>query len=296
MAVSVYELVTDRIIEQMKEGVIPWEKPWSGVANGAFNRISKRSYSLLNQMLLKHDNEYATYKQWKSLGGRIRKGERPEIVVFWKICSFNDKESQERSDEGHIKQVPLLRYIDVYNISQVDGVTPLVRIPRKYAEPMEEADRLIKGYLERENITLKHIECDRAWYSQTKDLIVLPLMQQFSGTAEYYSTLVHESVHSTMHQDRCNRVDDRKGKQALFGSEEYSKEELVAELGSASFLHMLNIETAKSFRNSTAYIQNWLSVLRNDTRFVVSAASKAEKAIKYILGDQATAMEQLIFE
>lgn len=88
-----------------------------------------------------------------------------------------------------------------------------------------------------------------------------------------------------MKKSRCNRAEDRKGRLVAFGSNEYSKEELVAEIGSVSLMNILGIETNKSFRNSNAYIQNWLSVLKNDVKFIVSASSKAEKAVKYILGD-----------
>ena len=86
-----------------------------------------------------------------------------------------------------------------------------------------------------------------------------------------------------MKESRCNREEERKGKIAAFGSEEYSKEELIAEIGSANLMNIIGIETRKSFRNSAAYIQNWLSVLKNDVKFIVSAAGKAEKAVNYIL-------------
>ena len=88
-----------------------------------------------------------------------------------------------------------------------------------------------------------------------------------------------------MKESRCNRAEDRKGKLVAFGSDEYSKEELVAEIGSANILNMLGIETKKSFRNSAAYIQNWLEALKNDVKFIVSASSKAEKSVKYILDE-----------
>ena len=107
MAKSVYELVTDRIIEQLEKGVIPWQKPWTGVRSGAYNRISKKSYSLLNQMLLQHKDEYATFKQWQDLGGHVRKGEKSEIVCFWKIQPV--EEEQEDGTKA-VKQIPLLRY------------------------------------------------------------------------------------------------------------------------------------------------------------------------------------------
>lgn len=124
---------------------------------------------------------------------------------------------------------------------------------------------------------------NRAYYSPTHDMICLPLFEQFTSANEYYSTAYHESIHSTMKEDRCNRAEDRKSKNVAFGSEDYSKEELVAEIGSATILNIIGIETKSSFTNSAAYIQNWLSVLRNDVKFIVSASSKAEKAINYIL-------------
>ena len=101
----------------------------------------------------------------------------------------------------------------------------------------------------------------------------------------YLDCLFNESVHSTMKESRCNRAEDRKGKLVAFGSNEYSKEELVAEIGSASLMNILGIETTKSFCNSSAYIQGWLSKLRNDVKFIVSASSKAEKAVNYIIGE-----------
>ena len=110
MSKSIYEMVTDRIIEQLENGIIPWEKPWTGIRSGAFNRVSKKSYSLLNQMLLKHEGEYATFKQWQDLGGKVRKGEKSEIIVFWKVLTV-----EEEQEDGikTVKQIPLLRYINV---------------------------------------------------------------------------------------------------------------------------------------------------------------------------------------
>lgn len=120
---NVYEMVTARIIAELEKGNIPWEKPWTGVRSGAFNRISKRPYSLLNQMLLQHSGEYATFKQWQELGGHVRKGEKSEIVVFWKI--FEAEETNPETGEKETKKIPLLRYYNVFHISQVEGVEPL---------------------------------------------------------------------------------------------------------------------------------------------------------------------------
>lgn len=283
MSINVYELVTNRIIEQLENNIIPWEKPWSGTIDGAFNRVSKKPYSILNQILLKYGGEYASSKQWKDLGGHIRKGEKSEIVVFWKMYPIKEKQ-----DDGTeiIKTIPLLKYINVFHISQVDGVEPLKQKVTHDIEPIEKAEKILNDYWNRENITIEHVKGDKAFYSPMFDKIQLPLFEQFKQSEEYYSTAFHESIHSTMKTSRCNRQEDRKGKVVSFGSEEYSKEELVAEVGSAQLMNIVGIETTKSFRNSTAYIQSWLKVLRNDNKFIVSASSKAEKAVNYILGIQ----------
>ena len=282
--INVYEMVTERIIEQLEKGQIPWERPWTGVRSGAFNRVSKKSYSLLNQMLLKHDGEYASFKQWQELGGKVRKGEKSEIVVFWKWL-----EVAETKEDGEIeiKNIPYLKYINVFHISQVDGVEPLPKEELNGIEPIEHAEKVLADYWERESIRVEHTRSNKAYYSPTRDLIHLPLFEQFKTASEYYSTAFHESVHSTMKESRCNRAEERKDKLVAFGSEDYSKEELVAELGSANLMNIIGIETNHSFRNSTAYIQSWIKVLKNDIKFIVSASSRAEKAVEYIMNANA---------
>ena len=121
MSKNVYEMVTDRIIEQLEKGIIPWQRPWTGVRDGAYNRVSNKPYSLLNQMLLLHDGEYATFKQWTELGGHIKKGEKSEIIVFWKIQPI---EEEKEDGTKAIKQLPILRYYNVFHISQVEGIEP----------------------------------------------------------------------------------------------------------------------------------------------------------------------------
>ena len=231
-------------------------------------------------MLLKHDGEYATFKQWQDQSGKVRKGEKSEIIVFWKVLPI---EKEQEYGEKVTKLIPLLRYINVFHISQIDGVEPLPQDELHDIEPVEKAEKVLTGYWTRKNITVEHVKGNRAYYSPTRDMICLPLFEQFTDANEYYSTAFHESVHSTMQESRCNRKEERKNKLVAFGSEEYSKEELFAELGSANLMNIIGIETKKSFRNSLAYIQNWLSVLRNDVKFIVSASSKAKKAVDYIL-------------
>ena len=280
MKKDVYEMATDRIIEQLEQGVIPWEKPWGGVIDGAYNRISKRPYSLLNQMLLQHSGEYATFKQWSELGGHIRKGEKSEIVVFWKLQPYEDENAD---GEKIIKQIPLLRYYNVFHVSQVDGIEPK-ELDLNEFEPIEEAERIKTEYMTREHLKILEKLTDKAFYSPTFDYIQIPCKEQYQNVEEFYSTLFHEMVHSTGYKTRLDREDVKDC--MYFGSENYSKEELTAELGSAFLVNLLGIETKNSFRNSSAYIQGWLGRLRGDKKFIVSASSKAEKAVKYILNEQ----------
>ena len=280
MKKDVYEMVTDRIIEQLEQGVIPWEKPWGGVIDGAYNRISKKPYSLLNQMLLQHSGEYATFKQWSELGGHIRKGEKSEIVVFWKLQPYEDENAD---GEKIIKQIPLLRYYNVFHVSQVDGIEPK-ELDLNEFEPIEEAERIKTEYMTREHLKILEKLTDKAFYTPAFDYIQVPCKEQYQNVEEFYSTLFHEMVHSTGHKSRLDREDVKDC--MYFGSENYSKEELTAELGSAFLVNLLGIETKKSFRNSSAYIQGWLGRLSCDKKFIVSASSKAEKAVKYIMNEQ----------
>lgn len=277
---NVYEMVTARIIAELEKGNIPWQKPWTGVRSGAYNRITKKPYSIINQILLKYSGEYATFKQWQDLGGHIKKGEKSEIVVFWKI--YQKEETNEGTGEKEVRKIPVLKYYNVFHISQVEGVKPL-EVPFKEVEPIEEADKIITMYVNREHLDFKELPSNKAFYSPSNDRVVVPMKEQYENINEYYSTTFHELAHSTGHKSRLDRLET--GAIASFGSETYSKEELVAEIGSASLMNMLGIETPQTFKNSTAYIQNWLQVLKNDNKFIVSASSRAEKAVNFILGE-----------
>ena len=272
---DIYSEITARIINQMENGIIPWQKPW--VAGGkAISRSTGKPYSLLNQMLLGRPGEYLTFKQCQEAGGKVRKGEKSQMVVFWKWVEQEDEET------GEVKEVPFLRYYNVFHIDQCEGIeakhTTETAFPDR-AETLAAAQEIIADYIDREGVKLTHQEGDRAFYRPATDEIVLPLLRQFPSTAEYYSTAFHEITHSTGHEKRLNRLNHA----AFFGTEDYSKEELVAEIGAATLVNHIGLETSSSFRNNTAYIQNWLKVLKSDKRFIVSAAGKAEKAVNLIL-------------
>ena len=282
---DVYQIVTDRIMTALEIEEVPWQRPWCSVNGGAFNRISGKRYSLINQMLLSHSGEYATFKQWTELGGQIRKGEKSEMVVFFKWPD-QDKEDQtednkEETQEHDRSRRPVLRYYKVFHISQVDGVEPLERqIPVYNSDPIEEGETVFRNYVQREGIRVEIEPSNEAYYSPTRDLIHLPELRQYKDPAEFCSSAFHEAAHSTGHESRLNRVGLKK---ASFGSELYGKEELIGEITSTVLLNTLHIESDHSVTNSTAYIRGWLKTLRNDRRLIIQAAGQAEKAVNYIL-------------
>ena len=277
MAINVYQIVTDRIIAELENGRIPWEKPWTGIRTGAYSRSTGRPYSILNQMLLRKPGEYLTYKQARESGGCVREGEKSSIVVFWKPLEVIEKDKDGKPVK---KFVPLLKYFNVFHIDQCEGVAPkYVLEDFTPVDPIAEAEAILTDYSLRSGCRIFHEKQDRAFYRPSADEIHLPLREQFPKIAEYYSTAFHEAVHSTGHESRLNRL----SKDAHFGNEEYSKEELIAEIGAAITMNELGIETHGSFHNSVAYIQSWLRALKDDNRLIVSAAGKAEKAVKLIL-------------
>ena len=270
---DIYAEVTSRIIAQLEQGQIPWSKPWIS-SGSAISRATGKPYSLLNQMILGKPGEYLTFAQCQKEGGKIRKGEKSSMVVFWKFIEQEDEETHEK------KQVPFLRYFSVFHIDQCEGLKPKhVQDLPATVRPDEKAENIITDYLQRSGVKLIHQEGDRAFYRPSTDSITLPLMAQFKDVAEYYSTLMHEAVHSTGAAGRLNRLE----KTAFFGSDAYSKEELIAELGASALVSHCGLETSSSFRNNAAYIQSWLQALRNDKRLIVSASGKAEKAVDLIL-------------
>lgn len=295
---DIFAAVTDRIIAELESGIIPWNRPWSGVSEGAIRRSNGKPYSLINQLLLGKPGEYLTFKQCKDEGGKVKKGAKSKMVVFWKVLHREKKDASGNviRDENGLPvddPIPMLRYYNVFHIDDCEGIQPKYtaeHLPAT-ASSVERAEEIIAEYSSRAKLTIEHSKQNRAFYSPSRHLVSLPLMEQFEDTAGYYETAFHELTHSTGHESLLNRFSENDGA-AAFGSESYSKEELVAEIGACGILHELGLETAKSFRNNAAYIQSWLSALKNDKRLIVSAAGRAEKAIRLILGEQEDTEEE----
>ena len=282
---DVYSLVNARIIAELEQGVIPWHKPWASSTEAAHNRVTGRKYSLVNQLMLKHGGEYASYSQWLTLGGQVRKGEKAEIVIFWKLpekdvdadADIGADTEQERPSHDR----PVLKYYNVFHVSQVDGIDPIAGTSHEIDfAPCTAADNIIADYVCREQIGFEVGNYEDAYYLPAQDLIRIPSRDLFYNVEGFYATAFHELSHSTGAADRLNRAGVN---HPSFGTEIYSKEKLIAEISAAYLMHTCNIDTASAIRNSAAYIQAWLEVLKNDRHMLVSAAGYAEKAAAFIL-------------
>lgn len=283
---DVYQMVTDRVIEELEHGNVPWRMPWRG-GEGAVSYVSQRPYSFLNQMLLGKAGEYLTFNQAKSLGGSVKKGAKGRFVVFYKplVVSEAGKDADGHPDGTQtLRTIPLLKHYYVFHIDDTEGIKSKAKKDEEKVctlTPIEMADDAANAYVERNSPLKLTITSSRmAFYSPAKDEVVVPELSQYDVAEEFYSTLFHELTHSTLPESRCNRRSD--GANAAFGSQSYSKEELVAEMGAAMSLSYLGIDSSKAFRNSVGYIQGWLKKLRSDKKFVVWAAGKAEQAVKYM--------------
>lgn len=277
MSFDVFSTITDRIISALEQGTIPWHKPWVGGCSGCISYNTGKPYSLLNHLLLGGiSGEYVTYHQAILAGGHVRKGEKSKMIVFWKPYETVDEET------GEITKHFYLKHYSVFHLNQCEGISPRWAVsiqPVSGLQPDTVADVIVQDYKDRSGITLQIVESDRAYYQPGIDTVVVPQLSQYRNQEEFYSTLFHELTHSTGHHSRLDRISDI----AAFGSHEYSKEELCAELGAAFLVNHCGLETPSSFQNSAGYIQGWLKALKDDKRLIISAASAAEKAVSLII-------------
>lgn len=284
---NIYDQITNQIVKQMENGIVPWQKPWeNGTFMGCISHTSGKPYSLLNQMLLNGKaGEWLTYNQVHAEGGRVKAGEKASTVVFWKYLDKVEKQEDENGNEIEVVtgKFPILKGYAVFHIDQCEGIkTKHAKGVRRYEhEASEEAEKVIANYVERDGLKLFIEDSDRAYYRPSTDEVHVPMMQQYKVCEEYYSTMFHELTHSTGHKKRLNRKEV--SGVSFFGDEDYSKEELTAEIGAAFLCQTVGLECEKAFNNSVAYLQGWLKALKNDKKLIVLAAAKAEAAVNYIL-------------
>ena len=286
---DVYTIITDRIIEQLSKGIIPWRKPWVGGDAMAVKYKSGEPYSMLNQLLLGKPGEWLAWGQIQELGGRVKKGEKSSMCVWCK--TENKKVETENAETGEKEEkVEFRRYLKwyrVWHIDQLEGI-PSKIVPVEVnpnIKPIDEAEGVINAYVAREQADgfsfVNNRESASAYYSPSEDRVVVPMLSQYEDAEEYYSTTFHELTHSTMKASRCDRTAENKI--AAFGDKDYSREELVAEMGAAFLCNKTGLNNEKAFKNSVAYIQHWIKALQNDKKMISWAATRAAKAVDFIL-------------
>lgn len=271
---TVYDIVTEQIITKLEAGTVPWRKPWKN--GGAIRWSVNEPYRGINTILLE-PGEYASKKQIEAAGGKIKKEEfgNYHICVYWLWKKF--KEEYEDGEE-HTKRFAKPFYYKVWEINkQCTGLQSKRETATFNHDPIEEADRIYKGYQEPEYF----FQAQEATYTPFFDRVSCPPMKHFEEPAEFYSVLFHEMAHSTGHKDRLAR--EGVTGEIRFGSETYSKEELVAEMTAAMLCGVAGIEV-KTIDNSASYIDSWIRQLKKDKKLVVQAAQQAQKAADYIQG------------
>ncbi len=286
MQFDIYQNVTDQIIAMLEKGVVPWRSPILGRQSAGMpkNLESGKEYRGVNVFLLAftawasgYESSYwLTFNQAKQKKGSIKKGEKSSFVIFWKQYETTDKET------GEPTKVPVLRYYRVFNVAQCEGIAApdaVTYTPTDF-QPIDAADAIVKAYADAPAI--EH-GGTRAFYRPSTDVVRLPEPTRFASCEEYYSTLFHELAHSTGHSKRLDRKLDTEPQP--FGSPDYGKEELVAEMAAAFLSAHVGIQPV-TIENQAAYLHGWLKQLRGDKKLVITAAAAGQKASDWIRGEQ----------
>ena len=275
---TVNEIVTQRILDKLNQGEIPWRKPWSAAHAGVGehrNLLSGKPYRGINALLTAMQGysspNWLTYKQAQAMGAQVRKGEKGTPIVYvGRVEKDNGTDSPD--------SFAFLRYYTAFNAEQIDGLPtqPVPDTPRPF-EPITACEEILKTQ-PMAKLTLHH-GGNRAYYHPLHDAVQMPPKESFTSPSGYYAVLFHELGHASGHSSRLARegITESHG----FGTHAYSKEELVAELTSAFLCQRTGIDTM-TLENAAAYIQGWVRVLKNDHKFIISAAAQAQKAFDYL--------------
>ena len=283
------------VIDGLKTEGLEWFKPWT--CNGEMimprSYTSQSEYKGLNMMLLsshmRHNKienpNFITYKQAHELGGTIKKGATSVPVIWWVVSYcykdkwYNDaKKLPVATNHKDVYENWTPRYYRVFSITETEGIDDMKwtkpKPSRKKFNPIKKAEAIYDAYPKRPNIDLGGT---RACYLQSTDEVCMPNPEWFKTDDDWYKTLFHELVHSTGHKSRLNRLEKTR-----FGTEKYSKEELVAEMGSMFLVAMTGISPQDSSLNSQAYINGWVKKLTNEQEMVIQASSHAQRAVELL--------------
>jgi len=280
---GVYDILTDHIINLLEQGTVPWKQPWSQ-KEPPQNLLNRIPYKGINMMLLSafnfERNLFLTFNQIKNLSVQLEKGAKSLPVIFWKWpepVKNLDGSIVETNEEKKLK--PVLRFYSVFNISQIKNLPEKLIPPldTRKNDSIESCARIVESMPNRP--TIQFVE-QKAYYSPSLDVVNVPDIKFFESSESYFATLFHELIHSTGHEKRLNRAEGMKS--ISFGSEKYSTEELIAEIGACCLEAQAGISD-RDFQNNAAYIKGWLTRLKKDSRFIVFASSQAQKAADFIL-------------
>lgn len=289
---KVYEYVTTKIITEMENAIkenksFTWIKPWNSKSMPK-NFITKKPYRGINLLLLSDPGFYVSFKQLTDLQKKypnlkLKKGCKKQMVVFWsftkKVVETKTENEENEIAGGTTRTIPIFKYYNVYNQKDIEGFEEI--IPDEYKTldlevPDIQASRLCEEW--GKFVHIEDVDIDRAYYSPSQDIIKVPPLGCYDNPNEYFATKFHEIIHSTGNKSRLNRFEEN----SYFGNEPYSKEELVAEIGSQMLLAECGLVDDNVSKNSIAYLSSWLKVLKNDITFITYAAQRAQKACDYI--------------
>ncbi len=300
----VYKIVTDKVVAGLKKEGLSWFKPWqhNGECVSPISYTSKKEYNGINRMMLSfamRENgwtrpEFITFKQATTLGGKIKKGSKSQEVVYYTVSYIHkdkfyktekalNNAGIKKTDKG-VTDIWTPMYFRVFNIEQVDDIKPLDSvvieevIEESVFKSIPDAEMVYDNY--KNSPRLAH-GGGQAYYRPSNDWVQMPEQTSFVDSDSYYKTLFHELVHSTGHDTRLKRAGVMEVNR--FGSKEYSKEELVAEIGSMMLVAVTGLEPKDSDENSQAYINGWCKKLTENEQWVLFASSQAEKSVKHIL-------------
>ena len=280
---SVAEIVMSQVIKAIEENKeLPWQKPWKSI-EAPRNLVSGKAYQGSNAMLLSYLNKYESpyflsWKQCIARGGRIKEEEAKNgfMIVFYKNYLKKTGQADDNGDD-QVEKRWMMRYYRVWNVEQCEGIK-YPKIEKVDHNPIECCEQVIEG------MPLKpEIRPDiKAFYNPNFDFVGMPDKGLFEQVEHYYSTMFHELGHSTGHEKRLKRKDFHKG---FFGDEDYSYEELVAEMTATFLCGHCGIDKATK-DNSAAYLLNWLGRLKKDPKMLLMASAQAQKAADYILNEK----------
>ena len=290
--------VSDEIIDQIKRGVAPWQKPWKpGETNSPENFSTGKQYTGGNHVYLmsrairdgRGDNRWGTYNQIREAGGQVRKGEKgTQVLFFTKLNSRAAKDEEGKTlknKEGKTiyeeqkRERPVCKQYTVFNVEQAEGLKLKAR--EAHVRPEWDAHRDAEKVIAANGAPVHHVAGDRAAYLYSQDKIVLPERDQFPTQNSYYQTALHECGHATGHPDRMNRETLKEGIANGFGSPEYAREELRAEI--SAMMTGERVGVGHDPQRGAAYVENWVKVLEKDPHEIHRAARDAQKMTDHLM-------------